>query len=128
MSDARVLIDFTEEVLAINKLQSTPPQGLELDAESLELPLLVVRHQTDQLCLVETSVDPEALPEAVASTRSRDDEIHLREIGDFTVVDVCHELVCQKVSNRGIASEQFERGLHILQLRQLTSKVISHHS
>ena len=63
---ARIFVDLAEQVLAVDQLQSPPPERLEVDAQPLKLLLLKVRHQSDQLWLVQAARIDKTFAQAVA--------------------------------------------------------------
>jgi hypothetical protein len=74
MGVSRILIHFTEQVLAINELQWAAPQRFELDSEALEFYMLPVRNHADDVSFVHSTKIPEAFTNAIACARTWNDK------------------------------------------------------
>ena len=101
-----VLVDFTEQVLAVDQLQPAAPiETGEAQSEASEVSLLRITHVADQLRFDSASSGAEAFADAVPRSRSRDDEIHLIEVDHGGVVDVDDQLVGQEVAQAGMPAQ-----------------------
>jgi hypothetical protein len=108
VDDARVLVDFTEEVLAIDKVERPPPEGLKGKPKPLELRARALGDYANDVVLVEVGCIAETLPNAIARPRASYDEIHLRKVEDLAVVQIDGELEREKVPERWVAAEDLE--------------------
>ena len=101
-----VLVDFTEQVLAVDQLQPAAPiEPGEAESEASEVLLLRITHVADQLRFDSSSFGAEAFADAVPRSRSRDDEIHLIEVDQCGVVDIDDQLVGQEVAYTGMPAQ-----------------------
>ena len=80
MSNAGVLVDLAENVLAINELKPTAPDRPERESQALEFPLLAVGHELDDLRFVQTAEVVEALPDSVQRAWAWDDELRFGKV------------------------------------------------
>ena len=72
---------------------------MEVETQSLELTLLPIRHEFDDLGLVQAAAMNETLSDAVKRSRAWHDKLGLCEIRKFAVIDVDHVLVCKEVAD-----------------------------
>src|SRR4051794_4313573 len=88
MSHTGVLIDFAEEILAIDQLKPAPPQVREGKSKSSEFNLLSVSHESDYFRVVQAPSVGETLPDAINRPRPRNDKLHFCKVSDLAVVEV----------------------------------------
>ena len=109
VSDAGVLVDLAEEVLAIDELERASPQVLEVETASCELLGLPVGHPSDEILVGVVTRIGEAFAQSAAGARTRHDELHLGEVEDGAVVEVGDELVGEEGTDAPVTEEQPER-------------------
>jgi hypothetical protein len=109
MSDAGVLIDLAEKVLAIDQLEAAAPEVPEIKAEPFELDLLPVRHELYDLGFCKSFKIGKAFSDAVARSRPGHHEIHLTEGCDLAVVDIDRKLERKEVPYAWKIAKQSEQ-------------------
>jgi len=70
VGNTRVLVDLAEEVLTVDQLEPPSKQPAKLQAQSLELLILVVTHVLDQLLLNAATALSKTLSNPVAALSS----------------------------------------------------------
>ncbi len=86
--DAGVLVDLTEQVLAVDELERAAPEVLERGSRVVEEFRRGVGHGRDDLGGAEAAGVIEALGDSSKSARARHDELHLVEVEVRRVVEV----------------------------------------
>src|SRR4030042_4691691 len=112
MGDPCILVNFTEQGLAIDQLKRSPEKALKIKATTRELLRLAPSHTLDEFNFIQPSEVCETFANPVACARPRHDEFHLRELSDFTVVDISDQLIGQEIAYCGVFSECLEGILH----------------
>ena len=112
MSHPGVLVDFTEQVLAVDQLQPAAVDAREAQAQPSELFGLCVAHVANELCFGSSSSVAEAFADSVPRAGSSDNEVHLVKVDQGRVVDVDDQLVREGVAETRMAAEQLERVDH----------------
>ena len=83
----RILVDFAEQVLTVNVLKPTAPQGLEVQPETSKLILLSVRDKANEICLGESAKTAEAFSNTIARARSWDNKLSFAKACQIAVVE-----------------------------------------
>ena len=112
VSYAGILVNLTEQVLAVNQLQWPAPKRRKIETQTTKLVLLAVGDKPDQISVIEPTRIGKALPKTVLGTGARNNELHLRKIEVGRVVEVGNELVGEKVTYRWVRAQQFKSGFH----------------
>jgi hypothetical protein len=100
--DTSVLGDFAEEVLTIDRLESTTPEVSEVNAALGELPILSVRCPSDDVFIGPAVAVNEALSDSLSRAWSCDDKGVLVEAEIGAVVEIDGELECKESSERWV--------------------------
>src|SRR2546430_867044 len=94
------IIFVMDEASRLNGRRGRPPER--------ELGVSSFGHHVDDLGFGQPTGLTEALADAVARTRTSNDELHLREGDQLAVVQVDRELEREKVAKRWIATQDLE--------------------
>lgn len=107
-----ILVDFTEQILAIDQLQGPAPERLEFDPAPEEFLILMLRHPSSYVRLGVGTAIGETFLNARPRPGTGSNEFHLRKVQQSRVVEIGHILVGAEVANRRIRTDQFKRLLH----------------
>ena len=80
MSNTRVFVHLTEEILAVNELKRTAPQCLELEVVTVDLAVLALGDDADYVGVAKSSGICEALANPVAGAGACDYEVNFAEV------------------------------------------------
>ena len=80
MVNSGVLVNFTEQILAIDQLQRPTPKCLKLDPAPRKLFILMVRHPADQVWFGIGTAISEAFLNTGSGAGARSNEFHFREV------------------------------------------------
>lgn len=112
MGHSGVLVNFAEQVLAVDELKRPPPQIAKEYLAPLELLRLTVRDKANEVFVGKLSRISEALAQTAPSTGTRDDELHFGEVQGVGVVQVGDKLISEKRPDTGVAKKNFVRLPH----------------
>jgi len=122
-----ILVDFTEEVLNIDKLKLSRAQALEVNSAGPELLLLVLGHRSDDIPIGVLCVFGETLRNSATGARSRNDELGFLEVDGIAVVQINGVLVGEEIAKKRIRAQQIKKSLQRPAGDNLPRQAIIHH-
>src|SRR5437016_3095428 len=127
MSDARILVDFAEEILAIYPLEPSTPQAGKRKPKPVELLFLPIGDERDCLRRRQSAEIRKAFPDAISGPWTGHHVLGFRRVDELGVVQVSGELIREELTDAGTLAQQFKHRLKRSYPSELSREPTFHH-